>query len=146
MFKAIGAFIGLYFAIVIVVFGIPLGLLAFVLGRFVYGSWYVAGQFYLLHLCSAGAAFYGLIPVYGNKLHYLLVTNQLLPLFARHGVTVSWLLSLSGSLAGCFAAMCPGALVFRIYQETKGSVPGVVLLLGAAVMLAGTIWSVSLFF
>ena len=147
MQKAIINFVGLYVAIVIFVYGIfPLGIASFISARMLYGSWSDAAIFYSMHMGMAASSILGLIPIYGNKLHYVLSQSNLLPWAVSHGVGTSWLVSLSGSLAGVLGAMCPGALLFPIFKNVTGDVPGVVLVLGGAIMVIGTIYSVILFF
>lgn len=78
MHKTIGKFIGLYLAIVAFVYGIfPIGIAVFIAARIVYGSWSDAIVAYGTHMGMAASSILGLIPIYGNKLHYTLSQNHL---------------------------------------------------------------------
>ncbi|MFQ5881099.1 MAG: hypothetical protein ACE5I9_01320 [Candidatus Methylomirabilales bacterium] len=147
--KGIGKFILLYFAMVAFVYGIvPLGIAAFIAGKAVYGSWEAALAFYGAHMCIAATSIVALVPVYGNKLHYLIATNYIFPWATSNGVGPSWLLSLSGLFSGILAAMCPGALVFHVIEALTGSpvMPRSLLILFGVIIIAGSIYSGMLFF
>ena len=133
--------VSLYVAVVVCVCGMPLGVLALVAGRIVYGSWLAALHFYATHMGMAATSVVGILPVYGNKLHYLLTTSYLFTWAASHRIGVSWALSVSGLLTGALAAMCPGALLMRAVGHSTGTVSGFWLFLGGAVFVAGTIYS-----
>ncbi len=94
----------------------------------------------------AVTAMVGILPIYGNCLRHHIAATYLLPWAVSHSVGSSWLLSTSGLLTGVLAAMCPGALAFPILENTRGEVPGVLLIIGVVILLVGSIYSATLFF
>lgn len=147
--KGVGKFIILYLAIIAFVYGIvPLGIAAFIAGILVYGSLGTALVFYGAHMGMAATSIIGLVPVYGNELHYLIATNYILPWAVSNGVGPSWFFSLSGLVSGMLGAMCPGALVFHIIEARSGSprIPTPLLILFGAIFVGGSILSGMLFF
>jgi len=138
--------LGYYVAIVVVVFGLLLGIPAAVAAFLVYGSWGRAGVFWCTHTLMSAMSMVGIIPIYGNKLHFMLAQSLLFPWAAANGVGASWLLSLSGLLASSFGAMCPGAFVWPMLDKKGRGVPGIFLILGVAVYIVGSIYGGLLFF
>ncbi len=147
--KIIGKFIGLYFAIVIFIYGIfPLGITAFISGWLVYGSFESALVFYASQMGMAATSIMGLIPIYGIKLHFIFVNNNIFPWAISHGLSLSWLFSVSGLLSGILGAICPGALILKLFEDKMDSGIGsnIILILALLFAIIGSIYSGILFF
>ena len=144
--KAIGKFVRFCIATVFGYGVFRAGIVAFIAARIVYGSWGNAAVFYGLYVGMAASSILGLVPIYGNKLHYMFARSYLLPWAASHGVEATWLVSLSGLLAGVLGAMCPGVIVLLMFENAPRKVRRIVSAFGVAVFVIGAIYSGILFF
>ena len=144
--KAVAEFISLYLQIIVFFYAIALGILMIIGGRLIYGAFGSAFALYGAHTAMAASSIVGLLPIYGNKLHYLIAMKYILPWATLHGVEPSWFFSLSGVLSGAFGAMCPAAFILRIAEARWDGAPVVLLVIGAFIFFVGTLYSVSLFF
>jgi len=96
----------------------PIGALALLGGRLVYGSWRSAGLVYVLGGLSGIISILGTIPVLGVWLHWLAGERLLMPWVAEHGVAGSWLTGFLLSSGSLVAVVCWSALSFR-FAEAK---------------------------
>lgn len=128
MMKGVRMFLSYFFFIVIIVYGVLIGVPAFCIDfTRQYNSSVSVGAmfkgafvFYGVHMGMAVSSILGIIPGYGNKLHYLVAKNYIFPWASLHGVNSYWLFSLSGFLSGTLGSMCPSALIFQIAKARGG--------------------------
>ena len=147
--KKIIEFIGLYLGIIVVIYGIfPLGIAALSAGWLFYGSFKSALTFYEAHMVMAATSIMGLIPFYGIKLHFTFSHDNIIPWAISNGLSISWLISLSGLLSGILCAICPVALILRIFEDKLGIRSGstIFLLLTIIYAISASIYSGILFF
>ncbi len=147
--KGLWKFVYLFAGMVAVGFGFaPVGAAGLIAGRMFYGSWEAGFTFYEAQLAMAAVSIVGVIPIYGNKLHYEIARDYIIPWAATNGLNPTWLLSLWGFFSGVLASMCPGSLVFQVEGVRTGStsMPNWVLAFAAIALLCGSIFSAVLFF